>query len=59
MAMQKLSMEEESGRRAYENLVQQLQQGMTALGTRLAQLESAADRDVSDASQVHLTSRRL
>ncbi|KAK9851863.1 hypothetical protein WJX84_003980 [Apatococcus fuscideae] len=51
MAMQKLSMEEESGRRAYENLVQQLQQGMTALGTRLAQLESAADRDVSDASQ--------
>lgn len=38
------------GRRGYEALMQQLQQGMSALGSRLAMLES---RDTGNVPQVH------
>ena len=52
MTLQQQHVEDEVGRRAYERLVQQLQQSMSALGSRLAVLEGAAERDASNPSQV-------
>lgn len=54
-ALQRRHVEDEMGRRGYEALMQQLQQGMSALGSRLAMLESsAADRDAGNAPRVRL-----
>lgn len=51
-ALQRQHVEDEMGRRGYEALMQQLQQGMSVLGSRLAMLESAADRDTGNAPKV-------